>query len=264
MANLDASVEKILTTDYVGRPFVYMETTESTQNEVARYAVKGASEGLAVGAGYQSQGRGRLDRQWISTEGSSILVSVLLRPDEDYVNHIVIMAALALESFIGELDNDIPAQIKWPNDILIQGKKVAGILVERIKSDQPGVNDIVILGMGINMNLDTSKIPEISDISTSIYNFTGEKVDLIGGYKLLFENLEKYYESLKMGTDLLSIWKDKLITIGRPVQIENGGEEFNGIAEDVDDTGSLIVRRQDGSYTSVVAGDALIVSEQIT
>ena len=87
---------------------------------------------------------------------------------------------------------------------------------------------------------------------------------MIGGYKLLFENLEKYYESLKMGTDLLSIWKDKLITIGRPVQIENGGEEFNGIAEDVDDTGSLIVRRQDGSYTSVVAGDALIVSEQIT
>ena len=67
-----------------------------------------------------------------------------------------------------------------------------------------------------------------------------------------------------MGTDLLSIWKDKLITIGRPVQIENGGEEFKGIAEDVDDTGSLIVRRQDGSYTSVVAGDALIVSEQIT
>ena len=140
MTNLSASVEEILTTDYVGRPFLYMETTESTQNEVARHAVNGASEGLAVGAGYQSQGRGRLDREWISTEGSSILVSVLLRPHEDYVNQIVIMAALALESFIGELDNGIPAQIKWPNDILIQGKKVAGILVERIKSDEPGIN----------------------------------------------------------------------------------------------------------------------------
>ena len=67
-----------------------------------------------------------------------------------------------------------------------------------------------------------------------------------------------------MGTDLLSIWKNKLITIGNPVQIANGGEEFIGIAEDVDHTGSLIVRRQDGSLTSVIAGDALIVSEQIT
>tara|TARA_B100000686_G_scaffold349885_1_gene444322 strand:+ start:2886 stop:3680 length:795 start_codon:yes stop_codon:yes gene_type:complete len=264
MNNLNTSVDKILATDYVGRPFIYMETTESTQNEVAIYGKSGAAEGLAVGAGYQSQGRGRLNREWISTEGSSILVSVLLRPDKDYVDHIVIMAALALEAFIDELDRDIPVEIKWPNDILIQGKKVAGILVERIKSDQSGVNDIVILGMGINMNLDTSKIPEISGISTSIYNFTGEQVDLVSGYKSLFENLEKYYESLKMGTDLLSVWKNKLITIGKPVKIANGAEEFSGIAEGVDDTGSLIVRREDGSHTNVIAGDALIVSEKIT
>jgi len=264
MTNLNTSVDEILETDYVGRPFIYMGTTESTQNEVAVYGKSGAAEGLAVGAGYQSQGRGRLNREWISTEGSSILVSVLLRPHKDYVDHIVIMAALALEAFIGDLNRNIPVEIKWPNDILIQGKKVAGILVERINSDQPGVNDIVILGMGINMNLDTSKIPEISGMSTSIYNFTGEKIDLVNGYKILFENLEKYYESLKMGTDLLSIWKNKLITIGKPVKITNGAEEFSGIAEGVDDRGSLIVRRKDGSHTSVIAGDALIVSEKIT
>ena len=117
MTNLNTSVDEILETDYVGRPFIYMGTTESTQNEVAVYGKSGAAEGLAVGAGYQSQGRGRLNREWISTEGSSILVSVLLRPHKDYVDHIVIMAALALEAFIGDLNRNIPVEIKWPNDI---------------------------------------------------------------------------------------------------------------------------------------------------
>ena len=260
MPDFDNRVGEILTTKYIGKPFIYMDTTESTQDEVARYGRKGSEEGLAVGAGYQSQGRGRLDREWLSVERSSILVSVLLKPEEQYVNHIVIMAALALESFVKELDQNIPVSIKWPNDILIQEKKVAGILVERIPTNTTNGNDLVVLGMGVNLNLETSKIPEISSISTSLYNFTGKKFDLVKGYATLFEKLETHYELLKNGNDLLAQWKQKLITIGRMVEITNGEEEFVGLAEDVDETGSLIVRRKDGTLFNVIAGDAHLLS----
>ncbi len=260
MLDFSSSVNKILTTKYIGRPFIYMDTTESTQDEVARYGLSGASEGLAVGAGYQSRGRGRLDREWLSTKGASILVSVLLRPEEHHVSHIVIMAALALESFVKELDENVPVSIKWPNDILIEGKKVAGILVERIPANNTSDKDVVVLGMGVNLNLDTSKISEISSISTSLYNFTGKQFDLINGYGTLFKNLEIYYEHLKTGTDLLSQWRQKLITLGRTVKITDGEEEFIGFAENVDETGSLIVRRKDGTKFNVIAGDAHLLS----
>ncbi len=260
MPDINNGVEKILTTKYMGRPFIYMNTTESTQNEVTRYALGGADEGLAVGAGYQSQGRGRLDREWLSTEGSSILVSILLKPEKRYVNHIVVMAALGLESFIKQIDPNIPVSIKWPNDILIEGKKVAGILVERTPAHQTGMQDIVVLGMGVNMNLDTSKIPEIASISTSLYNFTGKTFDLVNGYATLFKNLEAHYELLKNGTDLFSEWKNKLITLGRTVKITDGQEEIVGLAKDVDEKGSLIVQRKDGTEFNVIAGDAHLLN----
>ena len=260
MPDINNGVEKILTTKYIGRPFIYMDTTESTQNEVTRYALGGADEGLAVGAGYQSQGRGRLDREWLSTEGSSILVSILLKPEKRYVNHIVVMAALGLESFIKQIDPNIPVSIKWPNDILIEGKKVAGILVERTPAHQTGMQDIVVLGMGVNMNLDTSKISEIASISTSLYNFTGKTFDLVNGYATLFKNLEAHYELLKNGTDLFSEWKNKLITLGRTVKITDGQEEIVGLAKDVDETGSLIVQRKDGTKFNVIAGDAHLLN----
>lgn len=260
MPDINNGVEKILTTKYMGRPFIYMDTTESTQNEVTRYALGGADEGLAVGAGYQSQGRGRLDREWLSTEGSSILVSILLKPEKRYVNHIVVMAALGLESFIKQIDPNIPVSIKWPNDILIEGKKVAGILVERTPAHQTGMQDIVVLGMGVNMNLDTSKISEIASISTSLYNFTGKTFDLVNGYATLFKNLEAHYELLKNGTDLFSEWKNKLITLGRTVKITDGEEEIEGLAKDVDETGSLIVQRKDGTKFNVIAGDAHLLN----
>jgi BirA family biotin operon repressor/biotin-[acetyl-CoA-carboxylase] ligase len=160
-------------------------------------------------------------------------------------------AASAIESTTG-----LKTQIKWPNDILIKGKKVAGILIEN--EVKGGSVAYAIIGIGINVALQPADVAAISTIATGLEDETGEKVSREDVIRNLFTEFERLYLQLPDGTSIFKAWRDRLITLEQKVTATWGKETFKGIAESVDESGALMIRLSDGSLTTVVAGDVTL------
>ena len=244
-----------LRTKFVGQSTLHYPVTTSTMDVARRAVVDGAREGTIVIADQQTAGRGRLGRKWLSHPDNSILVSVIVYPELEHLYQLNMAAALAVAQSIERFTGLKPV-IKWPNDILIEGKKVSGVLIE---SDIQGEHvKSAIIGIGINVNLDTSTIPDISGTATSLKETVGREVSRPNMLVHLLCEFENVYQELRLGAAIRKEWERRLETIGKQVLVKRGEILLEGCAESVNSEGSLLLRCADGSLTTVTAGDVTV------
>ena len=245
-ANLEAS--------FIGQRVIYYPRLTSTMDAAREMARQGAPEGTVVVAGQQTAGRGRAKRVWSSPKGS-IALSIILYPERDYLPCLIMLASLAVVRSIA-LVTGLEAQIKWPNDVLINGKKVCGILVE---SDvQRNRVAYVIIGIGINANFRLAAFPEISPVATSLSDELGKDVSRLDIIRHLLAEIERLYLTLPDGEPIYQAWRDKLVTLGKRVRVTSGETILEGIAESVARDGSLLLRQTNESLIEIIAGDVAL------
>ena len=236
---------------FIGQKVIYYPRLTSTMDAARKEARGGAAEGTVVLTGEQTAGRGRLKRVWLSPEGN-IALSIILYPDVLYLSYLVMLASLAVVHTVEQITG-LKAQIKWPNDILINGKKVSGILIE---SDVRGnMVAYAIIGIGINLNSRLSDFPEVLPGATSIADELGKEVSRVDMIRYLLVETERLYLTLPAGEFVYREWRDRLVTLGKGVQVKSGDTILKGIAESVAKDGRLLLRHANGSTTTVVAGD---------
>jgi len=251
------SITNNLGTRFIGQRVIYYPSLTSTMETARREAQQGAAEGTVVIADEQTGGRGRMRRTWLSPKGS-IALSIILYPKVDYLSSLIMLASLAVVRSI-EAVAGLKSQIKWPNDVLINGKKVCGILIE---SDvQRHVVEYAIIGVGINVNLRLIDFPDILPNATSISDELGKEVSRLDIIRRLLIEIEGLYLALPAGEAIYEQWRDRLVTLGERVHIKSGKTTYKGIAESVTRDGSLLLRHQDGSLTKIVAGDVITLRD---
>jgi BirA family biotin operon repressor/biotin-[acetyl-CoA-carboxylase] ligase len=233
----------------------YFPEIGSTMDAARELAKKGAGEGTIVIAEAQTRGRGRLSREWLSPEGG-IYVTVVLRPkiSPAYAPRINLMASIAVTATIRKLFG-LKAEVKWPNDVLIAGKKVCGILAEM--DAETDVVNFVNVGIGINAN---ACIPQFQKTATSLRDALGREIPRKEFLSVLIMEIERR-QPLLMKADLLREWKRLSATLNKDVRIMSLGEEVIGQAIDIDATGALILRGKDGSLRTVFVGDCIHLRE---
>ena len=251
--DIKAYLQDKLKTRFMGRELKYLEITASTQDVARELAEQGAAEGTAVIAGEQRSGRGRMGRPWLSPAGG-LATSIILRPTLDSVYLLPAISSLAVYRTLGKLG--IKAGIKWPNDVLIKGKKVCGILIEH--SLTAGELRYSIVGIGINVNFDTGNYPEIADIATSLSAQLGRELSVAEVALSLYTELEAIYINIGEPARIIDEWSRNMVTIGRKVSADFHGSRITGTAEGVNRQGNLVVRLSEGSTREIVAGDVTI------
>jgi len=242
------------------RSFSEITSTNDVAKELAR---SGAEEGAVVVAEVQTHGKGRLGRSWLSPKGG-VWFSVILRPKvkAKEVFKITFLTAVAVARVVKELFK-LDAEIEWPNDVLIDGKKVCGILTETNVHGE--IADSVVIGVGINANVDVNTFPkDLSKMATSIVAEAKIEIDQERLLQALLEEMETYYVFFKEGKfDLiLDEWKRLNRFFGASVEVLNFSEKFVGQALNVDKDGALIIRLADGSMRKVVSGDISLLSKE--
>jgi BirA family biotin operon repressor/biotin-[acetyl-CoA-carboxylase] ligase len=246
---------RVLHTSFIGRQVIFRETTDSTQNIAVSLASKPGSHGTVVIAEQQKSGRGRQKRKWLSPKGG-VWLSVILKPaiPTAKITLLPFVAALAVCDAIKATGLD--ARLKWPNDVMISGKKVAGILLD-ISAEADQVNYAVI-GIGINANVDSAAVSARLDgiKITSISDELGRSTSRLDLTRSLLENLERYYVEMEQhgAGAILQKWKKSSDMLGRKVAVTQNGKTIQGIAADVNDDGSLLLRTDQGDIR-VVSGD---------
>ena len=244
-------------TNFIGQKVIYYPRLPSTMDAARQEARRGAKEGTVIIAGEQTGGRGRLKRTWLSPPGN-IALSIILYPDIASLPYLVMIASLAVVHSI-EAVTGLKTQIKWPNDILIGGKKVCGILIENeVRGNRVAYASI---GIGINVDLKVADFIEISTTATSLRN---ESDRVVLGTKIirsLLTELERLYLALPAGEPIYEAWRDRLATLGKRVKVKSGSRTLEGIAEAVDESGALMLRHADGTLTRVIAGDVSLREE---
>jgi len=249
-----------LCTKRLGKYILFSHEVDSTNKLAKELAMYGAHEGTVVIAETQTRGRGRLDREWASPTGGlwfSIILRPKLRPAEAV--KLTFVAGLAVAEVLGETFG-LKAETKWPNDVLVNGRKICGILTEMNTTGET-VN-FVVVGIGVNANFDVEKVfPEsLRKIATSLENELGRKVQLGELFRALLERLENLYElSLREGFNpILKEWKNYAGFLGRQVEVISPVEKLRGLALDVNHEGALIVELEDGTTKRVFSADTSI------
>lgn len=249
-----------LNTRLIGNKIVSFAQVTST-NEVAKeLAIKGEVSGTIIISEQQTKGKGRLGRHWESPYGKGIWCSVILRPSilPMEAPKYTFISAVAVVEAIREVAN-LEAKIKWPNDLIINGKKMCGILTE-LSAEIERIN-FIILGIGINVNHTLNDFPEeLHDLATSVFLETG---NIQSRVKLIRAIISKLEEKNKLFTNhgfsaILDLWKQYSATIGQEIIVKAQEESYEGIAEDIDDLGQLVVRLPGGETYKVLAGDVSI------
>ncbi|MHB8104789.1 MAG: biotin--[acetyl-CoA-carboxylase] ligase [Dehalococcoidales bacterium] len=249
-----AAIMKNLKTKIIGRKVIYLPSVTSTMDTARQEALEGAVEGMVVIAGEQTGGRGRLKRTWLAPVGN-IALSIILYPDIKSLPYLIMVASLAVTKSI-ESVTGLKGQIKWPNDVLIDGKKVGGILIENeVKGNKVAYS---IVGIGINVNLKVDAYNEIANTATSLKSKTNDSNLRIKLIRALLQEFDLLYVKLPDGKAIYEAWRDKLVTLGKQVRAQSGSQITVGIAETVDEDGALVIRGVDGTLTKVVAGDVTL------
>jgi BirA family biotin operon repressor/biotin-[acetyl-CoA-carboxylase] ligase len=251
------AIRQSLATRIVGQKVLYYSSISSTMDIARQEAASGAPEGTVIVAGEQTAGRGRLRRTWMTPTGN-VALSVVLYPRLSELPSLVMMAALAVARTV-EMVADLKASVKWPNDVMIAGRKVCGILIEAdARPSQEGRATHAIIGIGINVALDPADFPEIEPIATSLYSETGRHISRLAVIRGLLKELDRLYLSLQSGASLFEEWRDHLVTLGQMVTVTSIDATFEAFAESVEPDGTLLVRCADGSIKRVVAGDVTL------
>jgi BirA family transcriptional regulator, biotin operon repressor / biotin---[acetyl-CoA-carboxylase] ligase len=246
---------------FIGHQLHYYEEIGSTNEEAFRLGLAGAPEGTALIAEKQNAGKGRLQRVWHSPAGKNTYTSIILRPkiESTRAPQISIVAGVAVAEVLNNYCPD-RVELKWPNDVVINGKKVCGIL-SQVKTTVMEV-DFIVLGIGINVNIIYSQFPtEICNLATSLVIETGREISRQKLIISLYENLGKWYKQLLK--DGFGRVKEKWLSlspmIGKPVQVMFQQEAVTGKAIGLDEDGSLILLVEEDKEYKILAGDATIV-----
>ncbi len=249
-----ASITSNLGTHFIGQRVICYPSLTSTMAEAKQEAQLGAVEGTVVIADEQTAGRGRIKRVWLSPKGS-IALSIILYPSVVNLPSLIMLASLAVVHSI-EVVTGLRSQIKWPNDVLVNDRKVCGILIE--SSLRGNIVDYAIIGIGVNVNLRLSDFPEIQSTATSLSAELGRDVSRLRVIRQLLVEVERLCLALQAGESIYEEWRDSLVTLGRRVKVKSGKTVYDGVAESVARDGSLLLRHSNGSLSKIVAGDATL------
>ena len=253
--------QQALSDSLKGNPIVrtvhYFPEIGSTNNLAFRLAVNGAREGEIVVADAQTKGKGRLNRVWQSPPGSNLYVSAILRPriEPPTAPQITLMAGVAVAELLSGYCPE-GVSIKWPNDVLIRGKKACGILTEMKASG--GAVDFIILGIGLNVNMDREDFDDsLHGTATSLKVETGKAQDRLDVISRLFDRIEKWYGIfVRAGfAGFRDAWLGHADILGKPIRVVNRDESKTGVVFGIDDDGAILMRHQNGSIQRVIAGD---------
>lgn len=245
----------------IGREIHVFSETTSTNDVAARLARGGALEGAVVFAESQTKGRGRLGRPWLSPPGKGLWFTVVLRPNisPQGATQLTIAAATALCRAVRQQTGIVP-DIKWPNDLLIGGRKIAGILTE-MTAELDHLKD-VLLGIGMDVNLEAKDFPpELRSIATSLRIESGQTVHRSELAVAILRELDCDYERVKRGQfdALAEQWQQHCTTLGCQVSIKVGERIIRGRAEALDEDGALLVRGSHGHLERIIGGDVTVV-----
>ena len=244
-------------TKWAGKTVHFARETDSTNLWIKRLAKEGASEGTLALAEFQSAGRGRLGRSWEVPEGTSVMMSILLRPkfEPQYAPTLTLVMGMAVAKAVKNLGFDV--SIKWPNDVVVSHKKICGILTEMGVRD--GKIDYAVIGVGINVNI--KKFPEeMADKATSLYLESGKEFDRSQIPGLVMEAFEEYYEKFAATCDLSGLkeeYESILANYNQPVRVL-AKEPYEGVARGITDGGELLVEKTDGTIVAVSAGEVSV------
>ena len=244
-------------TKWAGKTVHFARETDSTNLWIKRLAKEGASEGTLALAEFQSAGRGRLGRSWEVPEGTSVMMSILLRPkfEPQYAPTLTLVMGMAVAKAVKSLGFDV--SIKWPNDVVVSHKKICGILTEMGVRD--GKIDYAVIGVGINVNI--KEFPEeMADKATSLYLESGREFDRSQIPGLVMEAFEEYYEKFAATCDLSGLkeeYESILANYDQPVRVL-AKEPYEGVARGITDGGELLVEKTDGTIVAVSAGEVSV------
>jgi BirA family biotin operon repressor/biotin-[acetyl-CoA-carboxylase] ligase len=243
-----------LRTEFIGRNVVYRPSVTSTNDLARALAAQGAPEGTLVLAEEQTAGRGRLGRVWLAPAGTSLLFSLIFRPAlrPGQAFRLAMLCSLAAARAI-EAVTALPIHLKWPNDLVLRGKKLGGVLSEASLTGE--WLDFVVVGLGLNVNLDVSTLPEIA--ATSLSAALGRPVARLPLLQRILQEIEAGYRDVAQGEALRAAWAARLSTLGQMVRV-TGGTEDEGLAEGVDADGALLLRRADGTLAHITVGDVTL------
>ena len=244
----------------IGRDIHVFEQTTSTNDVVEKLARDGVREGVVVFAESQTRGRGRLGRKWVSPARRGLWFSILLRPNlrPQETTQLTVASATALRRAIFS-QTRLRVEIKWPNDILIGGKKAAGILTE-LSAELDRVRH-VILGIGIDVNQDTQEFPaDLRKTATSLKIENGESLSRAALATAALRELDNEYSRIGAGrfSEIAAEWMEHCTTIGKDVTVQIGDRKIRGRAESLDDDGALILRTEHGRLQRITGGDVTV------
>jgi len=269
------TIRRGLRTTWLGRNLVYYSEIGSTNDEARRLAEQGAPNGTLVICNHQTAGRGRMARRWMSTAGSSLLLSLILRPSLSPARVQIatmacgLAAADAIEDVAG-----VQAGLKWPNDLLIGDRKVAGILTEMATIGDKV--EFLVVGMGVNVNLEPRSLismageredhirealkqdPSLQDAATqatSLMLAAGRPISRLRLLWRFLEELEKQYKRIAVGGSPHKEWAKRMSLLDREIQVTFPGETIIGRAIGVDADGALLIELEDGTSRRILAGD---------
>ena len=248
-------IERFLDKEIVGREIVYREQVDSTNSLAFSLALAGASEGTCVVTEAQSKGKGRLQRQWYSPYGANLYLSVVLRPQvlPSRVYPLSFISSLAVFDVLTGMG--LAPRLKWPNDVLVNGRKICGTLIE-LSTEADRVR-FAIIGIGLNVNMDRAGLdPEIADKATSLLMETKKRFERASVCGMLLSGLDRYYGILRQqGVDEISrLWEERARTLGTYMEIRQMDRVYRGISKGIDTDGAVLLE-ENGVVTRVIAGD---------
>lgn len=254
-------VSPLLDTEWAARNIVFYEKTDSTNIRAKALGDEGAAHGTLVIAEQQSSGRGRRGKSWVSPPGESIYMSLLLKPDIIIGNAsmLTLVAAMAIAKAVERLPGEaVACGIKWPNDIIVGGKKICGILTE-MSTEADYINSIVI-GMGINVNA-SFFAPEVAQVATSLKLETGStyvRAKLIADIMICFEQYYQVFIRTQDMSGLVEEYNSMLLNCGRQVRVIENDREWIGTAQGITHTGALSVIDEQGKCREIISGEVSV------
>lgn len=254
----EAELKSVIQTKKAGQCLYFFDEVDSTNNQAKLLAETGVPDGTLVVAETQCAGKGRRGRQWLSPKGTGIWMSLVLRPDipPDRAAMLTLVAALAVSDGI-ETVTGLKPEIKWPNDIVINGRKLCGILTEM--STEMGDINYVVIGIGINVGMPDFP-DEIRAIATSLA-LEGKPVRRSGLVNQILKAWEQYYEVYLQTADLSGLmqqYNDRLVNCNRRVTVLKPEESYTGMSHGIDRLGRLLVEKEDRTVEAVMSGEVSV------